>query len=100
MAGNADWSIAVGVLVYLIAIIIAVIYYLRYKKFSIVVFVASISTYVFAVFYTWDVFDLNKNWVLMILLISSIIMMILGKYFSSFKFKPAKVHTSLKEDQK
>ncbi len=96
MAG-ADWSIAVGILVYIVAIVIATIYYIRYKKLSIVSFVASVSTYIFAVFYTWDVFELNKNWILGILVISTIIMMFLGKYFSKVELKKVKLHTSLKE---
>lgn len=97
MAGSADWSIAVGVLVYLVAIIVAAIYYFRLKKVFIISYVASIATYVFAVFYTWDVFELRKEWILLMLLISTVIMILLGKYFSHVKIKPDKIHTSLKE---
>lgn len=95
--GSADWSIGVGIFVFIIAIIIAAIYYWRFKKVFLVVFTASIATYVFAVFYTWDVFELSKNWVLAILLLSTIIMVFLGKYFSNIDLKPDKVHTNLKE---
>ncbi len=95
--GGANWSIAIGVLVYIIAIIIAAIYYWRFKKIFIVVFTASISTYIFAVFYTWDIFELSKNLVLILLLISTLLMVYLGKYFSKIDIKPSKIHTSLKE---
>lgn len=96
MAG-ADWSIPVGILIYLIALIFAIYYYYKYKKIFLIVFITSIATYGFSVFYAWDVFDLNKNYVLVILVISTILMIFLGKYFSKMELKPAKVHTSLKE---
>ena len=84
---SADWSIAVGFLVFVIAIIIATIYYIKRKKFSDVLYVASIATYIFSVFYTWDVFELNKNWVLAILVVSTLIMFWLGNYFKKLKDK-------------
>ena len=95
--GYADWSIAAGILTFIIAIIFAAIYYMQYKKVFLVVIIASIATYVFSVFYTWDVFELNKNWVLGILVASTIVMFFIGKYFSTIDLTPAKVHTSLKE---
>ena len=94
---NATWSIAVGVLVFIIAIILATIYYFKYKKLFLIVFITSISTYVFAVFYTWDVFELNKNWVLAVLIVSTMLMIFIGNYMSKFELSPVKVHTSLKE---
>lgn len=97
MAGTATWSIAIGILVFIIALIFASYYFLRYRKIFTVVFIASIATFVFAVFYTWDVFNLNKNMILVMLAISTIVMMFLGKYFSKYELKPAKMHTSLKE---
>lgn len=84
----ADWSIAVGVLVFLVAIVIASIYYFRYKKVYLILFIASISTYVFSVFYMLDVFEFtDKNIVLLVLGISTILMFFVGKYFSGFKLK-------------
>ncbi len=97
MVGQADWSIAVGILTFIVAIILATIYYFKYKKLFLIVFISSIATYVFAVFYTWDVFELNKNWILAILLMSTALMIFLGNYISKFDLSPAKMHTSLKE---
>lgn len=94
---SADWSVAVGILTYVIAVIFAAIYYLRYKKIFLVVLIASIATYIFAVFYTWDVFEPSKNVILAILAVSAVLMIFIGHYFSKFKLKPAKKHTSLKE---
>lgn len=93
----ADWSIGVGVLVFIIAIVFAAYYFFKYKKVFLVVFIASIATYVFSVFYTWDVFELNKNWILAILAFSTVVMFFLGKYFSKLDLKPSRMHTSLKE---
>ncbi len=100
MAGIADWSIAVGILVFIVAVVIAAIYYWRFKKIFIVVLTASIATYIFAVFYTWDVFELKKNSVLAMLVVSTIVMIFLGKYFSKIQLKNDKPHTSLKESHK
>jgi len=94
---SADWSIVLGIITFIIAICFATYYYLKYKKISIVVFCLSIATYIFAVFYAWDVFELNKNWILLMLTISTIIMIFIGKYLSNMKFKPSKTHTSLKQ---
>ena len=93
----ADWSIVLGVLVFIVAIIFAIYYYLKFKKLFLVVFVAAVATYIFSIFYIWDVFELNKNLVLLLLIISVGIMFYLGRYFSKIKLKPSKSHTSLKE---
>ncbi len=100
MAVGATWSIAVGVLIFIIAIITAIIFYYRYNKVSLIVFIASISTYIFAVFYTWDVFQLNKNYVMLLLLISTIIMFLLARYFGNYNLKASKLHTSLSEKER
>lgn len=85
--GSAGWSIFTGVIVYIIGLIFAIVYYNRYEKVYLVTFVASICTYIFSVFYLWDVFILDKNMVLLLLFISTIIMMFLGKYFSKLDLK-------------
>lgn len=84
---SADWSIPLGVLIFIIAIIIATIYYIRYKKFSHVLYVVSIATYTFSVFYTLDVFELNRNWILGILVFSTLLMFWLANYFKKIESK-------------
>jgi hypothetical protein len=84
---DATWSIAVGILVFIIALVISIILYVKFKQWSVVVYVASLATYTFAFFYTWDVFQLSKNVVLILLIISTIIMMGIGKYFSTVTYK-------------
>lgn len=97
MAGEASWSIAVNVLAFIIAIIFTLYYYLRYKKLFLIFFIVSVTTYIAAVFYTWDVFELNKNWILLMLAVSTAIMFFLGRYFSHIKLTPINVQTSLKK---
>jgi len=97
VAGSASWSIAMGILTFVIALIFAAVYYVKYKKVFLIVLIASVATYVFSVFYTWDVFELNKNSIMLLLVISTIIMFFLGKYFTNLELKPQKKHTSLKE---
>lgn len=96
MAG-AEWSIALGVVIYLIAIIAAAVYYYRFKKIYLIFHITALATYIFSVFYTWDVFDLGNNQVLGLLFLSTIVMIFLGRYFKNFDIKVDKPHTSLKE---
>lgn len=98
--GTADWSIVVGVLTFIVAIIFAAIYYFKYKKIFLISYIASIATYVFAVFYTWDIFEPNRNWILFMLVVSVVIMIFLGRHFSKFDLKPSKLHTALKEKER
>ncbi len=97
---EADWSLALGVLIFIIAIIAAIIYYLRYKKWFIISYVASFSVLIFSIFYTWDVLSLEGLGVILLLGASAVIMIVLGKHFSGISFEEDKVHTSLKEKEK
>ena len=83
---QADWSIAIGFLVYFIALIIAVIYYVSYRKFSLVLYVASISTLIFSIFYAIDVFDFSRHLILLTLVISTAVFFGLGKYFKNITY--------------
>jgi len=85
MSNLADWSIFLGIIIYIIAIIFSVIYYYRYKKISLIFLIFSIATYIFSVLYSWDVFEINRNQVMLMLITSTIIMIFLGKYLSKIK---------------
>lgn len=84
---SADWSIAVGFLVYFIALIVAVIYYVSYRKFSLVLYVASISTLIFSIFYAIDVFDFSRHLIMLTLIISTAVFFMLGKYFKNITYE-------------
>ena len=97
---GATWSIAVGTLIFIIALVASIIYYLRYKKIYLITLISSIAVYTFAVFYTWDVFELNKNWVLILLIISTILMIFLGKYSSNLELESINIKHSDKKKNK
>ncbi len=90
MAGVAGWSIVAGFFTFVIALIFTVVYYVRYRKLYLIALIASIATYLFSVFYFWDVFNLSRNIILILLLISTAIMFLIGKYISSFDLVPKK----------
>ena len=90
----ADWSVPIGITVFIVGIIVAAYLYLRYRKLHLVGFVAAIVTYIFAVFYTWDVFDLQRNAVMGLLLVSTALMIGVGKYFETHQvFSKDNKHT-------
>lgn len=84
---GATWSIALGILIFAIAGIVAIYFYTKERLLSYLFFIASIATYIFAVFYTWDVFELENESVLLILAVSVLLMFFLGHYFSKVSFK-------------
>ena len=93
---QADWSIAVGFLVYFIALIIAVIYYVSYRRFSLVLYVASISTLIFSIFYAIDVFDFSRHLILLTLVASTAVFFALGKYFKDISYEKEE-HLGIKQ---
>lgn len=93
---SADWSIAVGFLVYFIALIVAIIYYVSFRKFSLVLYVASISTFIFSIFYAMDVFEFNRHMILLTLVISTVVFYGLGKYFKNVTYSREE-HVSLEQ---
>jgi hypothetical protein len=97
---TADWSLAWGVLISVIATVASVLYYLRYKKWFLVSYIASISMFIFSIFYTWDILELKGIAVIVLLLLSTIIMIFLGKHFSGITLEEDKPQTSLPEKPK
>ncbi|MBI2574506.1 hypothetical protein HYV82_01330 [Candidatus Woesearchaeota archaeon] len=70
----------VGFLVFWVALIAAIILYANFRKFSHIMYVISVSIYVFTVSYVVDVFSVGKNGIIMLLAFSSILMLGLGFY--------------------
>lgn len=98
VAEMAEWSIAVGIFTYIIALVFAGIYYFKYKKIFLISYIVSIATYIFAVFYTWDIFEPNRNWILLMLSVSVFIMIFLGKHFAKIELK--KINNTKNKDVK
>ena len=84
---GATWSIGVGFLVYFIAVIVSIIWFVLYRKLSIVMYTISITTLIFSIFYMIDVFDFNRHLVLLTLVLSTIIFYVLGKYFKNITYE-------------
>lgn len=87
---GATWSIGVGIFIYFIATIVAIVWFVLYRKLSIILYTASITTLIFSIFYMIDVFDFNRHLVLLTLVLSTIIFFILGKYFKNITYERVK----------
>lgn len=66
-------------------IIFLIISYVISKKFYTLMYVLSIFTYINFVAFTIDAFNLSKNWVVLLLAISAIILIMLGVFFSKIR---------------
>ena len=84
---SAEWSVFTGVLVYVIAFIVSTIYYYKFRRWAVIAYIMSISTYIFSFFYMWDVLMLSKNLILFLLVCSVVLMFLAAKHFKSVKFK-------------
>ena len=79
---SADWSIAVGVFEFFLALIAAIIIYAIKRQFYLIMYLISAAVYIFMICFAIDVFNLSKNWILLLLALSSVLMMLLGWYIS------------------
>lgn len=73
------WWMIVFWLLLVPLIIVEIIVYLKSKKFYWLIYALAIFTYVIAVCYTVDVFDLGKNAIILILLASAALMFLVGR---------------------
>ena len=76
------WYPYLGYGVFWIGLIISLILFAIKKKFYPIMYLISISLYIFTVGFVIDVFDLGKNGIILILAFSSIVMIGLGIYLS------------------
>lgn len=80
------WSITLGWFFFWIGLITSIILYATKKKFYPIMYLVSLSLYFFTLFYVMDVFDLSKNWIILLLGISAVVMISIGFYLSK-KFR-------------
>ena len=78
----ADWYPFVGYSVFWIGLIIAIILYAMKRKWNPLMYLISIALYIFTTAFVIDVFDLSKNFILLILAVSAVLMILLGLYLS------------------
>lgn len=76
------WYPFLGWSVFIVALIIAIIIYARAKKFYPIFYLIAISLYVFTAGFYIDVYDLTKGGILMVLVVSAVVFMFVGWYFS------------------
>jgi hypothetical protein len=76
------WYPFLGWSVFIVGLIVAIIMFSNMKRLYPVMYVASIALYIFTAGFFMDVYDLSKGGILLVLVISAIIFMLLGWYFS------------------
>ena len=79
---SGTWAPVVGYLIFWLGLIAAIILFVIKKRWYPVMHLISICLYVFTILYIMDVFNMNKNGVLGLLALSSIIMIGIGFYLS------------------
>ncbi len=80
------WYPFLGHTVFWIGLITSIILYAVKKKWHPIMYLVSVSLYIFTIGFVMDVFDLSKNWILLLLAFSAGVMIGLGLYLSK-KFK-------------
>mgnify|MGYP006272084335 CR=1 FL=1 len=83
----ADWSIGVGILIFIIALVVGIKYFISFRKFSVLFLTAGIATFLFGIFYSWDIFQFERNVILAVLIVATLIMFVLGLYFKNVNFE-------------
>jgi len=77
-----EWYPVVGWLVFIVGLVTSIVMFSNTKKLYHVFYVASISLYIFTAAFYMDVFNLTKGGILTVLVISAVLFMVLGWYFS------------------
>jgi hypothetical protein len=76
------WYSVFGGFIFWVSLILAIILFATYRKFHLVMYMVSISLYVFTMGYLIGVFNLHKFGILLVLSFSAVLFMILGYYLS------------------
>lgn len=76
------WYPFLGYGVFWIGLVVSVILFAMKRKWYPLMYLISICLYIFTVGFVIDVYDLSKNWVLLILAFSALLMIGLGLYLS------------------
>ncbi|MBS3127554.1 hypothetical protein J4410_00220 [Candidatus Woesearchaeota archaeon] len=84
------WYPVLGVSIFWLGLVAAIILYAVMRKWYPMMYLISICLYIFTVGYVIDVFDLTKNFILLILAFSAAMMIFVGWYLSRGKVAPVK----------
>lgn len=77
-----NWYPFLGYSVFWLALITAIVLYVAKRKWYPLLYLISVSLYVFTVGFVIDVFDLSKNGILFLLALSAALMIGAGMYLS------------------
>ena len=77
-----EWYPFLGWSVFSISLVIAIIIFAIKRKFYPIVYLSSISLYIFTAGFYIDVYNLNKNGILAVLFVSACLFVFLGWHFS------------------
>ncbi|MBI2448774.1 hypothetical protein HYV49_00580 [Candidatus Pacearchaeota archaeon] len=83
------WLAPFGWGIFSVGLIAAIIFFAVKRRFYPVMYVISITTYIFTIGFVINKFDLSKNVILLLLAFSSLVFILLGLYFAH-KFKSRK----------
>jgi len=81
------WYPALGWGIFWIGLIASIILFATKKKWYPIMYLVSISLYIFTIGFIVDVFDMGKNGILIILAISAAIMILIGWYLSTNSYE-------------
>lgn len=76
------WYPFLGWFDFIVSLVIGIIIFVKVRKFYPVFYLMSISLYVFTAGFYIDVYDLSKGGILGVLVVSAILFMLIGWYFS------------------
>jgi len=91
----ATWSIAVGIFLAIMAVIAGIISYFLNRKYYPIAFITGIGLYIFSVFYTWDIYSLDKNKVMLLLFLSTIVIILIGYLINKTTKKKININKEL-----
>ena len=77
-----EWYPFLGWSVFIISLIIGIVMFATHKKIYSIFYLVSIALYVFTAGFFIDVYNLSKGGILGVLVVSAILFMLIGWYFS------------------
>lgn len=83
----ATWAPAVFFMLLIPLIIVLLIVYFKSKAFYRLLYIVSVFTYAMTIMYWIDVYYLSRNSIIGLLLLSSILMILVGRLFRKVKEK-------------
>lgn len=86
----AGWSTVIGIMMLVLAFIASIVLYFVKKKWYFILYLISISFYIFTVLFIIDIYDPSKIVILLLLLMSAFVMIFLG-------FRLSKSHNEKQE---